>query len=187
MVKACEASGRKAPDAVNPFMGLAKQGNTASDRPSSLGDPSSPVNAYVITIFNSQKSLPISSASIRKLVRFVLEQKKCSSSLSVYLVGKRKIAQLHKQFFDDPSPTDCITFPHRDGDFLGEIFVCPKVAMEYDPKRPYVETSLYIIHALLHLLGYDDIDKKKRPAMVKEQTRLLKLAQKKQCILATPS
>ena len=42
MVKACEASGRKATDADNPFMGLAKQGNAASDHPPSPKRPPTP-------------------------------------------------------------------------------------------------------------------------------------------------
>ena len=97
-------------------------------------------------------------------------------------MGKRKISLLHKEFFDDPSPTDCITFP-VDSEYLGDIFVCPRVAEEYCPKEPYVETSLYIIHAILHLLGYDDIEDSTRKVMHKEQNRLLKLAIKHQCIL----
>jgi probable rRNA maturation factor len=113
----------------------------------------------------------------------VLSTKKIAcEEVSVYLVGKRKIASLHKDFFNDPTPTDCITFP-IDAQFLGEIFICPKVAQEYNPKKPYVETALYIIHAILHLLGYDDISENKRKIMHKEQERLLKLATKHQCIL----
>ncbi len=140
-----------------------------------------------IVVFNRQTSLPIKTASVKKLVRFVLERKKVAKAVAVYLVGKKKISSLHAQFFDDPSATDCISFPHEDEDLLGELFVCPQVAKEYDPKHPYLETSLYIIHALLHLLGYDDIDKNKRAVMLREQRRLLNKAVKHKCILETPS
>lgn len=101
-------------------------------------------------------------------------------------MGKRKISLLHKQFFNDPFVTDCITFP-IDSDYLGEIFICPQVAYDYNPKKPYVETSLYIIHAILHLLGYDDLEESQRKIMHKEQMRLLKLAIKHRCILQTSS
>ena len=43
----------------------------------------------------------------------------------------------------------------------GEVFVCPEVALKYAQKHhlsPFKELSLYIIHGLLHLLGYDDQD-----------------------------
>ena len=57
------------------------------------------------------------------------------------------------------------------------------VAVEYDPEKPYVETSLYIIQAFLHLLGYDDQQPRLRQQMRREQNRLLKKAIKNRCIL----
>lgn len=120
------------------------------------------------------------------MVSFVLRQKKAlGQEVVVHLVGKRKISQLHGMFFDDPSPTDCISFPFHDPEFLGEIFICPQVAKEYNPKKPYEETSLYIIHAILHLLGYEDKEEKNRKIMHREQAMLLKLALENRCILET--
>jgi probable rRNA maturation factor len=127
-----------------------------------------------VYVYNTQADLPIRSASIQKLVRFVLREKAIScQEIAIHFVTKRKIAALHAKFFDDPTPTDCITFP-MDEEFLGEIFVCPKVAIEYDPKNPEQETALYIIHGILHLLGYDDRKPKPRARMHREQNRLLK-------------
>ena len=114
---------------------------------------------------------------MRSLASFILKEKKLvDKELSLYFVGKRKISLLHAQFFDDPSPTDCISFPFNEPLFLGEIFICPQIAKEYDPEKPHEETSLYIIHGILHLLGYDDIESKERKKMVLEQSRLFKLA-----------
>ena len=137
-----------------------------------------------ISIYSRQKDLSISRVSVRKLVNFVLEDEKVE--VAVHFVGKKKISQLHQQFFDDPSPTDCISFPIG-GDFLGEIFVCPQVAKEYDPKNPYLECSLYVIHGLLHLLGYDDIQREDRVKMQRAQRRLLKMAKAKKCLLQPSS
>ncbi|MGH7889656.1 MAG: rRNA maturation RNase YbeY [Thermodesulfobacteriota bacterium] len=127
--------------------------------------------------------MPIKISSVRKLVAFFLEQKKIAcQEVAIYFVGKRKIAQLHALHFQDPTPTDCMTFPIDDA-FLGEIFICPQAALDYNPKRPYEETTLYILHSLLHLLGYDDIDSKKRARMRREEKRLMTLARKHKCIL----
>ena len=44
---------------------------------------------------------------------------------------------------------------------LGEVFVCPATAIAYAAEHgndPHQETSLYIVHGLLHLMGYDDLD-----------------------------
>ena len=135
-----------------------------------------------IVVVNRQKDLPIESSSVKKIVSFLCKEKRVSKQVVVHLVSKKKICQLHAQFFNDPTPTDCISFPLDDDKFLGEIFVCPRVAKEYDPSHPHRETALYIIHSFLHLLGYDDTDPKNRHRMHREQNRLLK---KSPCISET--
>ena len=87
----------------------------------------------------------------------------------LHFVSKAEISEIHGNFFNDPTPTDCITFPFREAELLGEIFVCPKVAMEYSSENAYAETTLYIIHAILHLIGYDDIDEKDEILMRKAE------------------
>lgn len=138
---------------------------------------------FCLTVYNRQRHLPINKASVRRLVSFVVtEHPNSLETVSLYFVSLDKIQKLHAQFFDDPSPTDCITFPIQDLK-EGEIFICPQAALDYDPSNPYLETSLYVIHGLLHLMGYDDIDKKKRTLMHKQQNHLLKKAQEHQCTL----
>lgn len=93
--------------------------------------------------------------------------------ISFHFVTTKKICQLHADFFNDPTTTDCITFPidEEDSDdyrVLGEVFVCPQTAIDYSQKKqadPYRETTLYLVHGLLHLIGYDDIDPSDRKKM----------------------
>jgi probable rRNA maturation factor len=140
-------------------------------------------NTCRINIFNSQSALPIDRGSLRKVVIFFLEKKKIScKEISVYLVGEKKMVELHKRFFNDPTPTDCMTFP-LDKDFLGELFICPKAALEANHKAPYEEVTLYLFHCLLHLLGYEDTDNKKKARMRYHERRLMNLARESQCIL----
>ncbi len=148
------------------------------------GDRASKNPCCRIKIYNRQSNLPIDLSSVRKLVMFFLQEKKVATQeVAIYFVGIRKITQLHAKHFQDPTPTDCITFPLNE-QLLGEIFVCPKAAMNYNPKHPYEETTLYIIHGLLHLLGYDDIDRKKRARMRREEKRLMALAKKHRCLVS---
>ncbi len=91
--------------------------------------------------------------------------------VSLYFVSVSRISKLHEEFFQDPSPTDCISFP-LNGDHLGEIFVCPKVAIEYAAKRgldPYQELTLYVVHGILHCLGFDDLEPSQRRTMRKKE------------------
>lgn len=131
-----------------------------------------------IYLRNSQKDLAISASSLRLLIAKVLEKNRIEcDEISIHFVTSRKISKLHADFFDDPTTTDCITFPigSEDGTrykVLGEVFICPKTAIEYGKKNkkdPYEETSLYVVHGILHLLGYDDIDPKDRKQMRKKE------------------
>jgi probable rRNA maturation factor len=121
----------------------------------------------IVNIFNEQKSLSICTEQVEALARAViLQENRLYDEVNVFFVETPKICQLHREFFNDPSPTDCIsfpldgcedeTFPYR---ILGDVFVCPATALDYASTNkldPYEETSLYIVHGLLHLMGYED-------------------------------
>ena len=130
----------------------------------------------ITTIYNNQKDLPLSIANIKLMVPFLLRTLKISTDeVILHFVTKSAIGKVHDSFFSDPSPTDCISFP-LDDSILGEVFVCPQVAIEYANKRnldPYQETTLYIIHGLLHLLGYDDCEPQERRRMRAAERRAL--------------
>lgn len=126
----------------------------------------------IIHVSNSQKDLQIDKGSIRALVKATLTSLKSTpDEISIYLVSEKKIAALHDEFFQDPTSTDCISFPIDDS-HLGEIFVCPAVAITYAKKKnldPYEETALYIVHGILHLLGQDDLEPKAKRIMRKKE------------------
>lgn len=138
-----------------------------------------------ITILNKQNTLPIDIPYWRTAVEHIAAlQEEDFAEFTLNFVDKDTIGQLHADYFDDPSPTDCISFPIDGPDepfrVLGEIFVCPAVAFEYAAKHnqnPEKETLLYVIHGLLHLFGYDDmnpLDKRKmRRAEKKHMDNLL--------------
>jgi probable rRNA maturation factor len=140
-----------------------------------------------VIIFNEQSILPLDVDSIREVAREVVAfEKQRADEVSVHLVDAEAISQVHCDFFDDPSPTDCISFPidppgepHR---VLGEVFVCPEVAIGYATENgldALSETQLYLVHGLLHLMGYDDIsdeDREKMRAAEKRHTDHLKSA-----------
>lgn len=122
-----------------------------------------------VYISDQQTDLVISSLQVESLVKELIkfEAVKCDE-VSVQFVDTESICSLHELYFNDPSVTDCISFPIDDeveaGYFvLGEVVVCPKTALDYVKKNdgdPYWEVSLYLVHGLLHLIGYDDIGDK---------------------------
>ncbi len=144
----------------------------------------------ITTIYNKQKDLSLSAANIKLMVPFLLRNLNVSTDeVIIHFVSKAAIGKIHDDFFSDPSPTDCISFPidpsstppsagkHR---ILGEVFVCPKVAIEYAKEEhldPLQETTLYMIHGILHLLGYDDLDPSSRRTMRRMEQKCLKICE----------
>lgn len=140
----------------------------------------------LITVHNRQKDLPLSLTTLKKMIPFLLKNLEVfTNEVIIHLVSVSTISKVHADFFNDPSPTDCMSFPmdppskkETDSHILGEIFVCPKVALDYATKKgtdPYEETALYIIHGLLHLLGYDDLDPASRKVMRKMEKTCLRI------------
>jgi probable rRNA maturation factor len=140
--------------------------------------PSSPSGAadFVIHVTNRQKDLPLSAAAVRRVVRaLILFEAVSCQEIGVHFVTASRICRLHAQFFNDPSPTDCITFPIDDA-YLGDIFVCPHTALQYAAKRgidPREEATLYLVHGFLHLLGYDDTTRATKLAMRKKEKQCM--------------
>lgn len=129
-----------------------------------------------ITIYNQQSDLKFPDGFVETIVYSTLEECPCEEVI-IHLVDKNKISELHEIYFQDPTPTDCISFPIDKETVLGEVFVCPEVAIEYaqkNEKDPLEETALYIVHGLLHLLGYDDLTPSDRAKMRSAEKTMLK-------------
>ncbi len=134
--------------------------------------------------YDNQTDLFIDKKKVKAIVEEIFLFKKISSTeLIVHFVSKEEISDLHKEFFNDPTSTDCITFPIREKDLLGEVFICPHAAIEYSPEDPYKETTLYLIHTILHLLGYDDLDSADQIKMRAAENEIMDHLTKKNLVL----
>ena len=138
----------------------------------------------IVNVINNQSELSIENEHVQRIVEQVIlfEHRRCDE-VNIYFVDTSTICQLHADFFNDSTPTDCISFPIDDGDegeghcLLGEVFICPATAIAYSKKKdkdPYTETTLYIGHGLLHLMGYDDLETKAKRRMRRAEARHMK-------------
>lgn len=122
-------------------------------------------NSCRLNVDDRQEDLPINPTGLAALVQAVLKgENSRADELYLHFITEEEICRLHAEYFQDPSPTDCISFPIDRPDepycVLGEILVCPKTAINYVTENggePYQEVALYVVHGLLHLLGYDDL------------------------------
>ncbi|MEZ5314806.1 MAG: rRNA maturation RNase YbeY [Chlamydiales bacterium] len=148
-----------------------------------------------VFVFDEQSDLSIDPDSVQPIVSQVLVKEKYSTDeVSVHFVTTKMIVELHKKFFRDPSPTDCISFPIDQHQFLGshvlgEIFICPRTGIEYILKKNskdqnyYHEITLYLVHGLLHLIGYNDIGEHDRAKMRKAEQKLMTFLIRNQILL----
>jgi probable rRNA maturation factor len=122
---------------------------------------------------------------MKKVVFFLFELLQIKTDeISIQFVSEKKISQLHDLFFQDPTPTDCITFPIDsiacESDryhLLGEIFICPKIAKQYAEKHhinPFEELCRYVIHGILHLMGFKDEKPDLRAQMKRKENACLR-------------
>lgn len=146
-----------------------------------------------VLVANKQSALSIAAAPVKVIVKEVLRFDRLSThAVNICFVTTEEICKLHKEFFNDPSPTDCITFPVdalEDQDYgyhvLGEVFICPQTALDYlktgaTLQDLYQEVTLYLVHGLLHLIGYDDKEEGDRIIMrAAEKRHMENLLQKK--------
>jgi probable rRNA maturation factor len=151
-----------------------------------------------IIIHNQQSDLSIPVDSVISLVSELLEHKHIQTDEIIFhFVNEIKMQKLHSQYFNDPSSTDCITFPIDDPNernleemhILGEAFICPKSALLYAEQNhldPFDEISLYIIHCILHLIGFDDTSEQSALIMREEESNCLAYAKRHGLMLQNP-
>ena len=84
-------------------------------------------------------------------------------SLSIAVVGARRMARLHVEHMNVSGPTDVLTFDFgtdvRTRRIDGEIIVCADIALQrarHVASAARAELALYVIHGTLHLAAYDD-------------------------------
>lgn len=139
---------------------------------------------------NQQRSFEIPEQLFQKSLALLAKKYhvKCSACLVVF-ASRQKIQALHKQFFNDPTLTDCMTFPcdspDEKGGFLGEIYVCPYTASAYVKKHGGSfndELLLYAVHGFLHLIGMKDDTPAAQEAMRAEEIVALDFLKKSKSI-----
>ncbi len=136
------------------------------------------------TVSGREMNLAAAAAIVERARPHVLAAQLCASVLgaleeiSVVLVSDRRIAALHAEFMDDPSPTDVITFQH------GEIVASAETARREAARRGLalpVEVARYVVHGLLHLGGWTDTDPDAAADMRAIQENILRRAARALC------
>jgi len=145
---------------------------------------------------NSQKVVEVLPGSVTALAEFVLSQEGASQNeLSVLFVDDAQITELNRRYLGRNRPTDVLAFPMGVGEnadihpeVLGDVVVSAERAACYAEEcdlKVEDELSLYLIHGILHLLGYDDTTAPAKRKMRKRERELLVEAEEKRLLIKT--
>lgn len=135
-----------------------------------------------VLILNRQ-SYPVNEEELRELSCFVLEKEGTpqASELSVALVEKGEISELNEKYLGRSRPTDVLSFAMEEMEeetwLLGDVVICPEEVFlrkeEYGVGEGR-ELAFVLIHGILHLMGYDDIEEEENARMDSRQRALLR-------------
>lgn len=120
----------------------------------------------------------------RVIKRTLIKEKALASIFSIIFVSEEEIQTINKTYRQIDKVTDVISFAFEDNkdDFmlenrvLGDIYICiPRMisqAKEYGHSETR-ELSFLVVHGLLHLLGYDHMNKEDEEKMFGLQKEIL--------------
>jgi len=152
---------------------------------------------FQVDIDDSQDVLKVDHEHLCEIVRQVLAAEKCvSATISIALVDNETIHDLNRRYLQHDYATDVLSFlleseldpsslpipkdaPRGTGLRIdGEIIVSAEMAQQMAAKyrwQPLDELTLYVVHGLLHLCGYDDLSIKEKTVMRQREHDVLNL------------
>lgn len=133
-----------------------------------------------IIILNQQKIIPISKRAVKTTVTKALEilKVKADGELTVVYVNNKAIEELNYRFLSKRHSTDVLCFDLSEDDRLvADIVVSAEKA--WQNSRIFKtslrhEMGLYLIHGILHLLGFKDRSRKQQEQMQAKAVRVLR-------------
>lgn len=104
------------------------------------------------------------------------------SELSVVLVDDEEIAALNSEYRGKQGPTNVLSFPMMEGEFkdlnpaglLGDVVLSLETVEREAAENEYTTIEMfdfYLIHGILHLLGYDHVESEEDAIRMENKTK----------------
>ena len=127
---------------------------------------------------NHQSRDPVPVAWLTRLTNRAIRRLKIrqGGTLAVSFVDGVTMRRLNRRFTGHRHLTDVLSFRYDDARIAGEVIVAPAAARRYATPHglDYTgELARYVVHGLLHWLGYDDRTLTQQHAMRKMEDALL--------------
>jgi probable rRNA maturation factor len=133
-----------------------------------------------IEIINKQKIKKLDLKKINKYIVKIFSLLNIpSEKISIVFCDNLFIKKINKEFLKKKYVTDVIAFPLKDDldpEYLGEIVISVEEAVKkskFYGNSWEKELILYLVHGILHLLGYNDKSRKEKKRMQEEEERIM--------------
>ena len=135
----------------------------------------------LLEILDEQDELAVDIEKVRAVCEQILSDGGIrSGKINVVLVESNTIQQYNRDFLQHDYPTDTISFLTEDqrskGYLEGEVLACTEVAQERSGEFGWTaeeELFLYVVHGMLHLIGFDDATPEQRNVMQEKERSYL--------------
>jgi len=133
-----------------------------------------------ITLQNLQKKVPVQTGKIKKLILKVLkgEKVKASGWINLCFVDNPQIKKFNAKFLKTNGATDVLAFNLSDKKekniILADIMISAQEALKQARSfktTPDYELSLYVVHGILHILGFGDRTQSQLKLMRKKESQ----------------
>jgi probable rRNA maturation factor len=127
----------------------------------------------IVHIDRQITGIKFSADRLKRLVRVVCNRFKVyDAAINIKIVGDFQIRRLNKEFLNCSCNTDCLSFDLSEGQGgsqrLFDFVVNGQMAVRQAEMRGHsqeAELALYIVHCLLHNLGYSDKSRRRAQEM----------------------
>ena len=153
--------------------------------------PTASGGATVLKLRNRQKDGPLQVRSLRRLTLDLLEAMGLEAELGFHFVSPREMARVNWRFLQHEGSTDVITFDYGSTAerLHGECFISVADAVAQAEAFGTMwtdEVVRYVIHGILHLRGYDDLEPPLRRTMKREENRWVRWAARRGYAVSAP-
>lgn len=140
--------------------------------------------SFLLEILDEQEEFVVETLKIKRICEKIIDDFRIGTGrLGVVLVDGETIRQYNRDFLKHDYPTDVISFPIEtrleEHHLEGEILACTEIARQRAEEfgwTPHEEILLYVVHGILHLLGFDDTTPESRRMMRQKEKEYLALA-----------
>lgn len=138
-----------------------------------------------VNVKNEQNIIKIDIDLINSLIGDLLSILNfIEEDVNIVIVNNKRISELNKKYLGKEEPTDVLAFSMKEGkndfvikdEILGDVAVSAEMAYKRSKTLNiglHKELILYIIHGILHLLGYEDYSGSSRKEMKMKEKELL--------------